>query len=148
LFICNPQADKIIGDQPNVYKLKGVENLTDVSIALTSALRKLDDTATPSIRRACLEVVSDILMQHNATQTRRWLTGLLPELKAKNFTVLATIDPDMHPPHESRAILDLFEGELNVYEKQTKEGPHKLLRIRRMSGQDYSKGEIPIGEKS
>lgn len=148
LFICNPQADRMIGDQPNIYKLKGVENLTDVSIALTSALRKLDDTATPSIRRACLEVVSDILMQHNATQTRRWLTGLLPELKAKNFTVLATIDPDMHPPHESRAILDLFEGELNVYEKQTKEGPQKLLRIRKMSGQDYSKGEIPIGEKS
>ncbi|MCW3993720.1 MAG: hypothetical protein NWE85_04050, partial [Candidatus Bathyarchaeota archaeon] len=32
IFICNPQADKIIKSSPNVSKLKGVENLTDISI--------------------------------------------------------------------------------------------------------------------
>jgi hypothetical protein len=42
LFVCNPQADTIVEDLPNVLKLKGVENLTDVSMALTSAIRKLD----------------------------------------------------------------------------------------------------------
>jgi tetratricopeptide (TPR) repeat protein len=42
LFVCNPQADAIVKDAPNVVKLKGVENLTDISIALTSAVRKLD----------------------------------------------------------------------------------------------------------
>jgi len=42
LFICNPQADTMIENLPNVFKLKGVENLTDISIALSSAFRRLD----------------------------------------------------------------------------------------------------------
>ena len=36
MFICNPRADTMVENQPNVYKLRGVENLTDISIALTS----------------------------------------------------------------------------------------------------------------
>ncbi|MFB0566961.1 MAG: tetratricopeptide repeat protein, partial [Candidatus Bathyarchaeia archaeon] len=96
LFICNPQADKIIKSLPNVFKLKGVENLTDISIALTSAFRKLE--ASPKgPRRACIEIISDVLLQHHAVQTRRWLTGLLPELKSKGFTTLAVMNPHMHP---------------------------------------------------
>jgi len=42
LFVCNPQADTLVRDSPNIFKLKGVENLTDISIALTSAIRRLD----------------------------------------------------------------------------------------------------------
>jgi tetratricopeptide (TPR) repeat protein len=61
LFVCNPEADAIVKDSPNGFKLKGVENLTDISMALTSAFRKLD----PSLRaprRVCIGLISDVLL--------------------------------------------------------------------------------------
>ncbi|MCK4435307.1 tetratricopeptide repeat protein, partial [Candidatus Bathyarchaeota archaeon] len=106
LFICNPQADKIIKDLDNVFKLKGVENLTDINIALTSALRRLSKSLKGP-RRACIEIISDILLQHHTVQTRRWLSALIPELKSKGFTTLAVIDPRIHSPQEFHAIVNL-----------------------------------------
>jgi tetratricopeptide (TPR) repeat protein/KaiC/GvpD/RAD55 family RecA-like ATPase len=132
LFLCNLQADKIIRDMPNVYKLKGVENLTQISIALSSALRRLPKTLTGP-RRACIEIISDVLLQHHALQTRRWLNALIPELKAHGFTTLAVINPGMHPAQEVHAVLDLFDGEINIDESESK----NFLRIKRMNDHRY-----------
>ena len=146
LFICNPQADKIVKSLTNVFKLKGVENLTDINIALTSAFRKLDK-APSGPRRACIEIISDVLLQHHAVQTRRWLTGLLPELKSKGFTTLAVMDPEMHPQQEVRAIAGAFEGEINIYKRKTKKGLEKFLKIEKMYNRKYSKNELPLQEE-
>ena len=143
LFICNPQADKIIKDMPNVFKLKGVENLTNINIALASAFRRLD-TLPKAPKRACIEVVSDILLQHHAVQTRKWLNALIPELKSKGFTTLAVMDRDMHSPQEIHAILGLFEGEINIYEKKTRKGSGRFLKIKKMYHQRYLESEMPL----
>jgi tetratricopeptide (TPR) repeat protein len=143
LFVCNPQADAIVKDLPNVFKLKGVENLTEISIALTSAIHKLDPSQKGS-RRICIDLVSDILLQHHAVQTRRWLAALIPELKSAGFTTLAVIDPRMHPSEELYAILGMFEGEINIYEKETEEALQKYLKIKKMSNQKYSDNELVL----
>ncbi len=143
LFICNPQADKIIKTLPNVSKLKGVENLTDISIALTSAFRRLD-ISLKGPRRACIEIISDVLLQHHAVQTRRWLTGLIPQLKAEGFTTLAVMNPHMHSPQEVHSILGLFEGEINIYEKESEKGLGKFLKIRKMYNQRYLESKLPL----
>jgi tetratricopeptide (TPR) repeat protein/KaiC/GvpD/RAD55 family RecA-like ATPase len=132
LFICNPQADKIVKDSSNVFKLRGVENLTDINIALNSAYRKLDKVSSKP-RRACIEIISDVLLQHHTVQTRRWLTGLLPELKSKGFTTLAVMDSEMHPSQEVRAVLDLFEGEINISDREL----GLTLKVKRMYNQRY-----------
>jgi predicted transcriptional regulator/KaiC/GvpD/RAD55 family RecA-like ATPase len=143
VFICNPQADKIIKTLPNVSKLKGVENLTDIGIALTSAFRKLDNSLKAP-RRACVEIVSDVLLQHQAVHTRRWLTGLIPDLKSRGFTSLAVMNPHMHSPQEVQAVLGLFEGEINIYEKETEKGLEKFLKIRKMYNQRYLESKMPL----
>jgi adenylate cyclase len=143
LFVCNPQADAIIKDSPNVFKLTGVENLTDISIALTSAIRKLD----PSLkgpRRICLGLVSDVLLQHHTVQTRRWLAGLIPELKSEGFTTLAVMDSRIHAPEELYAIVGLFDGEINIRERETEKGTGRYLKIKKMSGQKYLEDELPL----
>jgi KaiC/GvpD/RAD55 family RecA-like ATPase len=141
LFVCNPEADAIIKDSPNIFKLKGVENLTDISIALTSAIRKLDPSLNGR-RRICISLVSDVLLQHHPVQTRRWLTALITELKSTGFTTLTTINPQMHPLQELQAILDLFDGEINIYEKETEKGLEKHLKIKKMSNQEYLESEM------
>jgi predicted transcriptional regulator/KaiC/GvpD/RAD55 family RecA-like ATPase len=142
LFICNPQAATMVRSTPNVHRLKGVENLTDINIALTSAFRTLGQPTGP--RRACIEIISDVLLQHHAIQTRRWLSGLMPELRARGFTTLAVMNPHMHPPEEVHAILGLFNGEMNIFEKETGKGPRKHLRIKKMYNQRYLENEMPL----
>jgi len=139
LFICNPQADAITTSFLNVFKLRGVENLTDINIALSSAFRTLD-VSIKGQRRICIEIISDVLLQHRVVQTRRWLNALIPELRSKGFTTLAVMDPQMHPPQEVRAILGLFEGEINIYRK----GLRKFLKIKKMRNRKYSKSELPM----
>lgn len=147
LFVCSPRTDMITADSPNVFKLKGVENLTDLSIALTSAFRKLG-ASKKGPRRACIDIVSDILLQHHAVQTRRWLNTAIPDFKSKGFTTLAVMNPQMHSSEEVHAILGLFEGEINIYEQETEKGLQKFLKIRKMYNQRYLRSKLPLTNES
>jgi hypothetical protein len=66
------------------------------------------------------------------------LTSLTAELKSSGFTTLAIVDPRMHPSEELYAILGLFDGEINIYEK----GAERFLKIKRMSNQEYLEDEL------
>jgi uncharacterized repeat protein (TIGR01451 family) len=143
LFVCNPKADKIIKSLPNIFKLKGVENLTDISIALNKAFRRLD-TSNGGPRRACIEIISDVLLQHHTVQTRRWLIDLIPELKSRGFATLAVMNPQMHSSQEVHAILGLFDGEINIYEKESEKGLEKFLKVKKMYNQRYLESELPL----
>ncbi|MGD8505398.1 MAG: ATPase domain-containing protein [Candidatus Bathyarchaeota archaeon] len=143
IFICNPEADAIIQSLPNVFKLRGVENLTEIDIALNNAFRQLDKTPKMT-RRACIEIVSDVLLQHHAVSTRRWLTALIPKFKSRGFTTLAAMNPHMHSSQEVQAILDLFQGEVHVYRKKTEKGMKRFLRIERMYNLKYLESELPL----
>jgi hypothetical protein len=76
--------------------------------------------------------------------TRKWLTGLLPNLRAKGFTTLAVVNPHMHPPEEVQAILGLFEGEIRVSEREMTWGIDKVLRVRKMYNQRYLENELTL----
>ena len=143
LFVCNSQADTITKNLPNVCALKGIENLNDINIVLIGALRKLDEKSREP-RRACIEIVSDVLLQHHAVQTRKWLSGLIPELKSKGFTTLAVINPYMHASEEVQAVVGLFDGEISLYERESSEGLEKFLRVRKMHDQRYVEHEMPF----
>lgn len=143
LLLCNPQADIIMRSLSNVFKCKGIENLNEINIALSRVFRRLDGKSERP-RRACVEIISDVLLLHHAVQTRKWLDSLLPELKSKGFTTLTIINPYMHSPEEVQAIVGLFEGEINLYEKESSEGPEKFLRIKKMLNHRYVEHEMPF----
>ena len=146
LLLCNPQADIIMRSLSNVFKCQGIENLTEVNIALAGVFRRLDGKSERP-RRACIEIISDILLSHHAVQTRKWLDNLLPELKSRGFTTLAVMNPRMHSPEEVQAIVGLFEGEISLYEKESSEGPEKFLRIKKMLNHRYVEHEMPFGRE-
>ena len=132
---------------PNVFKLNGIENLTEIDIAMAKAFRMMKPSAA-SPKRICIEILSDVLLQHHAVITRKWLSALLPNLKSHGFTVLAVINPHMHSQEEVQAILGLFDGEIRISEKETAKGIDKVLRIRRLFNQKYLENELTLtGEK-
>lgn len=146
LLLCNPQADIIMRSLSNVFKCKGIENLNEINIALAGVFRRLDGKSEKH-RRACIEIISDILLSHHPVQTRKWLDGLLPGLKSRGFTTLAVMNPYMHSPEEVQAVLGLFEGEISLYEKESEEGPEKFLRIKKMLSHRYVEHEMPFGRE-
>jgi KaiC/GvpD/RAD55 family RecA-like ATPase len=146
LFICNPQADAFLKKGSNVFILKGVENLTDINIALTQAFRKLD-VAKKGPRRICLNILSDALLRHGSVVTRKWLSELIAALNSEGFTILAVINSQMHASEDINAILGLFEGEINIFERETEEELKRYLKIKRMGNQKYLRNEIHLTEE-
>ena len=145
LFICTPQAEARVSSAPNVFLLKGVDNLTNINIALSLAIRKLDPNQSRS-RRICIGIISDVLLQQGPVQTRRWLTELLIQLRSNRFTTLAVVDPQMHPPEQLHAVLGLFDGEINIREAETDQGTARFLKVKRMAGSKFLKDEIRLSE--
>ena len=143
LFVCNPQADTVIQSLPNVFKLKGIESLTEIDIALTKAFRTLKPSASGP-KRICIEIVSDVLLQHHAVIARKWLSSLLPNLKSKGFTTLAVFNPQMHTQEETQAILGLFEGEISLSQKETPKGTDTVLKIKKLHNQKYLENELTL----
>jgi serine/threonine protein kinase/tetratricopeptide (TPR) repeat protein len=141
VFVCNPRADTIIESLPNVCKLKGVENLTEINIALVSAFNKMIDSPSGP-RRACIEIISDVLLQHRAVTTRKWLAGLLPELGSKRFVTLGVMNPHMHPSEDVQAILGLFNGEISISERETEKGLEGVFNVRRIFTQEQLQREF------
>jgi len=80
--------------------------------------------------------------------TRRWLAGLIPDLRSRGFTTLAVINPQMHPLDQVHAVLGLFDGEISVYEKETEKGLEKLLKIRKLYNQKYVGSELVLRKES
>ncbi|HVP16543.1 MAG TPA: hypothetical protein VMT42_04180 [candidate division Zixibacteria bacterium] len=142
LFICNPRIEPT-ETLPNVFKLNGVENLNEINIALA----KVFEGFREGPKRAYLGIVSDVLLQHHANQTRRWLADIIPNLRSRGFTTLAAVNPQMHPPQEVQAVLDLFEGEISIYERETEKGPKRFLKVKKMHNQKYLESELPIGKE-
>ena len=79
-------------------------------------------------------------IQHHAVQIRRCLIGLTTELKSRGFTTLTMMNPHIYTFEDDRAVLDLFDGETKVYGKESK----KLLRIKKMCGQNYIVDDLPL----
>jgi len=142
VLVCSPTLGAEFKRLPNVHKAAGVENLTEVNIAVEKMLGNLDKTKQEE-GRDCLEILADILLEHGAVQTRKWLSRLIPELRSRGFTTLAVINPQMHSSEELQALLDLFDGEINIYEKGDNDFT-KYLRIKKMHRQRYLENEIPL----
>jgi len=142
VLVCSPTVDEEFKRLPNVYKAAGVENLNEINITLEKMLSNLNKMKKEE-GRDCLEILSDVLLEHGAVQTRKWLSRLIPELRYRGFTTLAVINPQMHPSEELHALLDLFDGEINIYEKGDNDFT-KYLRIKKMHRQRYLENEIPL----
>ena len=145
--VCNPQAELILPNAPNVFKLKGVDNLTELDISLTKTFRAINPSSDHP-KRACIDLLSDVLLQHHSMIARKWLSSLLPNLKNKGFTTFAVIDPNMHSVEDAQAIVGLFDGEIRISEKESTTGIEKVLRIQRLHNQKYLENELTLNKEA
>ena len=125
---CLVCSDKPVPSAQNTLPGKGIENLTELNLTITETISSLQ----PS--RLAVQFLSDVLLRHKALQTRKWLSELLDKFRAKNITTLVTLNPYMHSGEEVQAVVDLFDGNLEIFEKDVEGSPRKFMRVRWMHG--------------
>lgn len=138
-----PQADKIPAAPANLFKMGGVENLSDFNISLTMAQRGIQ-VEQGARKIMVVDVLSDVLLRHKMLTTRRWLSDFLAKRKAEGFTILATFNPLIAAKEETQTIFDSFDGVVEIYEKELKERSRRFLTIRKMYGRRYSESELML----
>ena len=139
LFLCNPKPKADVPNLPNVHKLHGKTDLTNLNIALLKAYRNVEQTSN---RRVCINIVSDVLLDYGAKAARKWVAELVTDLVSKGFTILAVMNPAMHSPDQATAVVDLFDGEISLYQTDDPLECKKSLRIKKLRNQDYIKNPI------
>ena len=143
LVLCNPQADELAPSLPNVSKTKGVENLTEINIALMKIVESLAPQKLEE-GRFYIDILSDVLLLQGKATTRRWISELVPRLKARGFTVLGMINPSMHNKEETEAITSIFDGEIEIFEKEVEGKIRKFIAVRRLYDRSYIEEERVI----
>jgi len=140
LFLCNPKPKVTVPDLSNVYKLQGKTDLTNLGIALIKAHRSIDQSETK--KRVCVDILSEVLVKHGTNTTREWISGLITDLGAKGFTILAVMDPKEHPPDQATTVLNLFDGEISITQSDDPLDCKKSIHVKKLRNQDYIKNPI------
>ncbi len=129
-------SDKPVSPARGIVPGKGIENLTDLNLQINEALASIQP------KRVALDILSDILLRHKALQTRKWLNELLERLRSRGITTLAILNPYMHAPEETQAVVDLFDVNIEVFEKDVEGRLGKFLRIKWAHGIEVSQREF------
>ncbi len=135
---CLVCSDKPVPPAKNIIPGRGIENLTELNLQIIDAVNFTQP------KRVAVDILSDILLRHKALQTRKWLNELLERLRAKGVTTLAVINPNMHSKEEAEAVLDVFEGNLEIIEKDLEGTLRKFMRIKWMHGVEVTEKEFPL----
>jgi KaiC/GvpD/RAD55 family RecA-like ATPase len=139
VIICNPHAEALAASYPDVARLPSVDSLTALNLEYDKAMAKIGSGVGAVL---CLEILDDVLLAHHG-ETRRWLMDILGRSKARQITTLATFNQAMHPPQESQAVLETFDGHIDLYEAEVQVRP-KLIQVKKLGGRQFLDTEVRV----
>jgi KaiC/GvpD/RAD55 family RecA-like ATPase len=139
-YAFTPQIDKITANSGNIFKISGIQNLVDLNVSFAKAIEPLPQGN--SIKMMVVDFLSDVLFDHKAFTTRKWLDEFIARYRAEGFTVLATLNPHITYKQETETILDLFDGIIEIYEKEVGERARRFLTVKKMYGVKYAETEL------
>ena len=142
-YALSPQADRILSPPANLFKIPGVENLSDLNISLTKHI-EMHSAEGKTHRLIIIDFLTDILLYHKALTTRKWLSDFLARRRAEGFTILANLNPLVASKEETEALIDVFDGVIEIYEKELRERTRRFLVVKKMYSRKYSESELML----
>jgi len=82
------------------------------------------------------------LLHSRPETTSRWTSKMITDMTSTGFTMLAVMDPRMQTVDQATAVLNLFDGEISLYQTEDPLECRKSLRIRKLRSQDYIKNSV------
>ena len=141
-YVFTPQAEKITPAGANVFKIQGVQNLSDLNISFAKAVETLPKS--DSGRLIIIDLLSDVLLEHKALMTRKWLDDFVGKRKSEGFTILGVLNPMISSKQETQTIMDLFDGIIEIYERELRERARRFLIVKKMYGRKYTETELML----
>jgi KaiC/GvpD/RAD55 family RecA-like ATPase len=74
----------------------------------------------------------------------RWLDDFIARHKSEGFTVLATLNPLISSDQESQKVIDLFDGIIDIYERELLDRSRRFLIVKKMHGMKYIDTELML----
>ena len=141
-YAFSPQAARIEPKPQNLYQLPSIDNLNDHTLSLSLAIRDARAKETTSKMLLVLDTLSNIVLRYKGLTTTRWLTDFIGKRKAEGFTIVATLNPLSISNEEVQAVVDLFDGVIEIFEKELKERARRFVVVKKMYGKNYSESEL------
>jgi len=148
IILCHPQAEAIASGFPNVQKLKGLEDLTAINLAYEASKNALTANGFGSSPALAFEIMGDILLRHHGQVTRKWLTDVLARAKTNRMTTLATLNMKMHPPEEAQAVIEMFDGHIELQEEDVLTRGAKMIRVKKLGGQKFVEKDLLVEKET
>jgi len=144
-IICNPQAAPKEPRMPSVHIVRSLDSLTEINLTVARILEEMEKAGQHNV--ACIDIVSDVLLQHGLVATRQWLLDFISRMKSKSVTMLAIVNPQMHPSEDLESVVGLFDGQISIWEQKTAGKSQKLIGVKRMYREQYSAEPLPISKE-
>ncbi len=141
-FALSPQADKVLPPPANLYKIPDINSLSSINISFTKMIGEHVSQGTGN-RLLIFDLLTDILTL-KGVKAKNWFSDFVARCKAEGFTVLAILNPLVASSEEIQILGDLFDGVIEIYEKEFKERPRRFLAIKKMDEQRYSQSELML----
>jgi len=91
-----------------------------------------------------LDVVSEVMLAQKMLMTRKWVSDLVPRFENWGFTVLGVFNPGLHSNEEGQGLIELFNGYVQIFEKEYQGKTRKLIAVRKMADLQYNENELVI----
>jgi len=141
-YAFSPQAARIEPKPPNLYQLPSIDNLNDHTLSLSLAIRDARAKEKSGKMLLVLDTLSNIVLHYKTLTTTRWLTDFVGKRKAEGFTIVGTLNPLSISKEEVQAVVDLFDGVIEIFEKELKERSRRFVVVKKMYGRKYSESEL------
>jgi KaiC/GvpD/RAD55 family RecA-like ATPase len=76
------------------------------------------------------------------------LDDFVAKRKADNFTIFGTLNPLVVSEQERQTIMDLFDGIIEIYEKEQTGRPKRYVIVRKMYARKYKDTAIELERDS
>jgi KaiC/GvpD/RAD55 family RecA-like ATPase len=138
VLVANPRATAA---GKNIIPLTtGVSNLTSLNIELVRLVKDRAGSGATIV----LDVVSEIMLAQKMLMTRKWVSDIVPRLLEWGFTVLGVFNPGLHSNEEVQGLIELFNGYVQISEKEIQGKTRKVIAVRKMADLQYKEGELVI----
>jgi hypothetical protein len=141
-YVFSPQADNIASETGNVFKIPSVQYLIELNLSFARAMETLPKTSSSKL--IIIDILSDVLLEHKALTTRKWLDDFIAKRKAEGFTILGVLNPMISSEQESQTIIDLFDGIIEIYQREVGGRTRRFLSVKKMYGRKYAETELML----
>jgi len=141
-YALNPMADKMGPSFENIVKIPDVGDLSNLNISANEFMESHTEGGKGNL--LIIELVTDVLLRNKAVTTRKWLTEFIAKGKTTHLTIIATLDPAVTSKEDTEAIVGVFDGIIEIFERELQERSRRFLVVKKMYSHDYSDEELML----